>query len=305
MELDEDYMATLLDGGEVKPVISGGEEDVANLALRLAISQMIADRAGQPLSLLFLDEILGSLDEERRLAVIELLRALRIASLRSFSSPTLNRCGMPASIGLSGSSTMRSAAWHRCTTSRRECWMAWQLDRDLYGPERPTVRDIEPLNRVFSESFTDRYRRDGLLGVRVPHLNPLIWRYALEDAGDGAMVWRDGDGELAGFNVVHFSGSEGWMGPLAVRPDRQGIGLGKEMIRSGIDWLHEKAVQTIGLETMPRTIENIGFYSRLGFLPGHLTITLTRDLPRKPGLAPELASHAAAARVDRVLECRR
>jgi exonuclease SbcC len=76
MELDEDYMATLLDGGEVKPVISGGEEDVANLALRLAISQMIADRAGQPLSLLFLDEILGSLDEERRLAVIELLRSL-------------------------------------------------------------------------------------------------------------------------------------------------------------------------------------------------------------------------------------
>ncbi len=105
--------------------------------------------------------------------------------------------------------------------------MAWQLDRDLYGPERPTVRDIEPLNRVFSESFTDRYRRDGLLGVRVPHLNPLIWRYALEDAGEGAMVWRDGDGELVGFNVVHFSGSEGWMGPLAVRPDRQGIGLGE------------------------------------------------------------------------------
>jgi exonuclease SbcC len=76
MELDEDYMATLLDGGELKPVISGGEEDVANLALRLAISQMIADRAGQPLSILFLDEILGSLDEERRLAVIELLRSL-------------------------------------------------------------------------------------------------------------------------------------------------------------------------------------------------------------------------------------
>ncbi|HEY7026845.1 MAG TPA: SMC family ATPase [Gemmatimonadales bacterium] len=76
MELDEDYMATLLDGGEAKPVISGGEEDIANLALRLAISQMIADRAGQPLSILFLDEILGSLDEERRLAVIELLRSL-------------------------------------------------------------------------------------------------------------------------------------------------------------------------------------------------------------------------------------
>ncbi|HEU5051064.1 MAG TPA: SbcC/MukB-like Walker B domain-containing protein, partial [Gemmatimonadales bacterium] len=76
LELDEDYMATLLDEGDPKSVISGGEEDVANLALRLAISQMIAERAGQPLSLLVLDEIFGSLDEERRAAVVELLRGL-------------------------------------------------------------------------------------------------------------------------------------------------------------------------------------------------------------------------------------
>jgi exonuclease SbcC len=76
LELDEDYMATLLDDGDPKSVISGGEEDVANLALRLAISQMIAERAGQPLSLLVLDEIFGSLDEDRRMAVVELLRSL-------------------------------------------------------------------------------------------------------------------------------------------------------------------------------------------------------------------------------------
>jgi DNA repair protein SbcC/Rad50 len=76
LELDEDYAATLLDDGDPKAVISGGEEDVANLALRLAISQMIAERAGQPLSLLILDEIFGSLDEDRRTAVIELLRSL-------------------------------------------------------------------------------------------------------------------------------------------------------------------------------------------------------------------------------------
>jgi DNA repair protein SbcC/Rad50 len=76
LELDEDYAATLLDDGDPKAVISGGEEDVANLALRLAISQMIAERAGQPLSLLILDEIFGSLDEDRRTAVVELLRSL-------------------------------------------------------------------------------------------------------------------------------------------------------------------------------------------------------------------------------------
>jgi DNA repair protein SbcC/Rad50 len=76
IELDEDYSATVLDNGDPQAVISGGEEDVTNLAFRLAISQMIAERAGQPLSLLILDEIFGSLDDYRRNAVIDLLRSL-------------------------------------------------------------------------------------------------------------------------------------------------------------------------------------------------------------------------------------
>ena len=60
-----------------KPVISGGEQDIANLCLRLAISQMIAERAGQSFSLLVLDEVFGSLDEARRQNVVALLRGLQ------------------------------------------------------------------------------------------------------------------------------------------------------------------------------------------------------------------------------------
>jgi DNA repair protein SbcC/Rad50 len=76
LELDEGYETRLLEEQDPKPVISGGEEDVANLAFRLAISQLIAERAGQPLSLLVMDEVFGSLDEERRIAVMDLLRSL-------------------------------------------------------------------------------------------------------------------------------------------------------------------------------------------------------------------------------------
>jgi exonuclease SbcC len=76
LELDEQYHILVLEEGEPRPVISGGEEDVANLVLRLAISQMVAERAGQPLSLLVLDEIFGSLDEQRRQHVVALLRRL-------------------------------------------------------------------------------------------------------------------------------------------------------------------------------------------------------------------------------------
>ncbi len=76
LELDDEYNVRVLEEGVVKPVISGGEEDLANLVLRLAISQMIADRAGLTFSLLVLDEVFGSLDEARRQQVVELLRQL-------------------------------------------------------------------------------------------------------------------------------------------------------------------------------------------------------------------------------------
>jgi GNAT superfamily N-acetyltransferase len=180
----------------------------------------------------------------------------------------------------------------------------WRPDRSVRGPDRPTIRDIESLNRVFADAFTDRYSRDGLVGVRVPQLNTLVWRYALEDAGDGSMVWRDADGQMVAFNMVHRSGTEGWMGPLAVRPDRQGEGLGSTMVRTGIEWLQRQGATTIGLETMPRTVDNIGFYSRIGLVPSHLTVTLVHEVARRPAGVPELLSAAGDSWNRRLEECR-
>src|SRR5438034_5854394 len=78
------------------------------------------------------------------------------------------------------------------------------------------------------------------------------------------------------------------MGPLAVRPDRQGAGVGQTIVRTALDWLLEQDVATLGLETMPRTVENIGFYARLGFFPGHLTVTLTNDIVTRGHQSPVL-----------------
>ena len=76
LEINDKYDINLIDDGEIKSVISGGEEDIANLCVRLAISQMIAQRSGRSLSLLILDEVFGSLDESRRNNVISLLQSL-------------------------------------------------------------------------------------------------------------------------------------------------------------------------------------------------------------------------------------
>jgi GNAT superfamily N-acetyltransferase len=154
---------------------------------------------------------------------------------------------------------------------------SWRPSHTLDGPHAARVDEIDELNQVFSESFTERYRRDGMAGVRVPFLNPAVWRYAIRDAAEGAMVWRNDRGDIVAFNIVHRSGVEGWMGPIAVRSEQQGVGAGKEIVRRGVDWLKVHGASVIGLETMPRTMDNIGFYSTMGFTPGKLTLTTTID----------------------------
>jgi GNAT superfamily N-acetyltransferase len=171
------------------------------------------------------------------------------------------------------------------------------------GPLRARLEDIAELNQVFSDSFTERYRRDGMVGVRVPYLNPTIWRYAIEDAAEGAFLWRDERGHVVAFNMVHRSGVEGWMGPLAVRTEQQGSGTGKEIVTRGVEWLKSRGSTVIGLETMPRTMDNIGFYSRLGFVPGRLTITTTLEAAFDDMPARLLSRLSPSARADAVAEC--
>lgn len=77
LSIDESFRATLMDGEVKKNVISGGEEDILALSLRIALSRYIQEKSGLPLSLLVLDEVFGSLDSERRASVLELFSGLR------------------------------------------------------------------------------------------------------------------------------------------------------------------------------------------------------------------------------------
>ena len=79
IELDDDYQISIDDDGTLHPLsrFSGGEADIANLSLRLAISRMIAERTGtNQVNLLVLDEIFGSLDPTRKRSVMLALSAL-------------------------------------------------------------------------------------------------------------------------------------------------------------------------------------------------------------------------------------
>ena len=167
----------------------------------------------------------------------------------------------------------------------------------IVGPFPIRLEDIPELNGIFSDAFSERYRRDGMAGVRVPPLNPAIWRFAIDGAGEGAMLWRDSHNAIVAFNLAHVVGKEGWMGPLAVREDLQARGIGRTIVEAGIAHLKRNGCTTIGLETMPRTMDNIGFYSGLGFVTAPLTITVTMEQLTVP--APPLLSHAGSGERER------
>jgi hypothetical protein len=93
------------------------------------------------------------------------------------------------------------------------------------------------------------------------------------------------------------------MGPLAVRTEYQGLGTGKEIVLRGVEWLKAQGATVIGLETMPRTMDNIGFYSRLGFSPGRLTITTTLEATLADTPARMLGRLSGSARDDALGEC--
>ncbi len=78
MMLDEDYDIFIFDKGEKHALsrFSGGESDLANLCLRLAISRVIADKAGSAVNFLILDEIFGSQDQVRKRGIMNAFEQL-------------------------------------------------------------------------------------------------------------------------------------------------------------------------------------------------------------------------------------
>lgn len=79
LAFDTNYTPALYDGDLEKfPIekFSGGERDIAALAARIALSQLLAARGGHEIGFMVLDEVFGSLDTERRTLVLEALAAM-------------------------------------------------------------------------------------------------------------------------------------------------------------------------------------------------------------------------------------
>jgi len=86
------------------------------------------------------------------------------------------------------------------------------------------------------------------------------------------------DDRIIGFCVSHAWGTLGWIGPIAVEPDWQGRGIGRDLTRSVLQALEARRLRTIALETWPHHPANLQFYLTAGFLPGPLIFILEKEV---------------------------
>lgn len=79
VDLDEEYNVYVYDGTECFPIkrFSGGEQDLVNLCLRVAISQVISEQNSRTgINFIALDEIFGSQDAGRKESILKALNNL-------------------------------------------------------------------------------------------------------------------------------------------------------------------------------------------------------------------------------------
>ena len=98
------------------------------------------------------------------------------------------------------------------------------------------------------------------------HLNP-----------DGCFIAESGRG--VGLIFSRRWGTVGWVGTFGVHPDWQGQGIGRRLLTEAVSHLKASGCTIIGLETMPDSPYNLGFYTGFGFRPIFPTLILEKKVP--------------------------
>jgi mycothiol synthase len=95
----------------------------------------------------------------------------------------------------------------------------------------------------------------------------------------GFLLHEVGD-DLAGFcwTKVHDEEQLGEIYVIAVNPDYQGRGLGKELVLAGLDHLTERGLPTAMLYVDRDNVEARGLYKALGFFDDHVDRAYTADI---------------------------
>lgn len=106
VQLTASYQLEIVDGDQIHPLrrFSGGEQDLAGLCLRLALSRTLARQRGAETGFVMLDEVFGSQDADRRRALLEQLHAIADSEFRqvfviSHTDDVVEHCDLRIDVG--------------------------------------------------------------------------------------------------------------------------------------------------------------------------------------------------------------
>lgn len=83
---------------------------------------------------------------------------------------------------------------------------------------------------------------------------------------------QDNAGRLLGTAMVGHDGHRGWVYYLAVQPELQRSGLGRELMRTSEVWLRERRVPKINLMVRTTNTGVVAFYEALGYEDGGVVV---------------------------------
>lgn len=140
--------------------------------------------------------------------------------------------------------------------------------------------DLSQVNLILSKAFTHAALDEGLQSKRVPLCKPDFLEMYLAANPSGSFVLED-SGKVVAYAFSRLWGKVGWIGPLSVIPSEGSKGLGTQITGACIEQLKMRGATTIGLEMPARSCRNLGFYTKLGFVPGQLTVDMMRRVAEK------------------------
>jgi len=136
------------------------------------------------------------------------------------------------------------------------------------------MEDVRPCIVVEQRAF-DRLRAAWQQPPQLPRrFDWLAWHAA--NLPQNVLVLEK-DGAAAGWAMVHAWGTLGWVGPVAVDPEVQGLGLGKVLVTWCLEKLGGVGCTTVGLETWAQAADNVGLYLKQGFGIGPLICLVEKE----------------------------
>lgn len=132
------------------------------------------------------------------------------------------------------------------------------------GLRRGTRRDLDAVLDVDHRTFEAFWQLDADGLREAINATPISRLRVVRDPG------------VVGYAVTGRAGNQGYLQRLAVHPDRQGEGLGIDLVADALHWLRRRQVTTCWVNTQEANDTALALYRRVGFLDAPHQLTVLR-----------------------------